>query len=459
MSMMKNKMNNFLSYLRLETGALAVAFAMAIPVVFGMAGFSIDVSNAYLVKQRLSHAVDAAALAAAASTSSTSTLVELNNFVQQFFTLNYPEDKIGAAYDVEVTVEDNNIMVSASADYETVFAAVVGIDTMNIGASSTVTREILGLEVAMVLDVTGSMSSNNNIGTLRTAATNFTNILFASAAYPDSVKIGLVPFSASVNVGPYGLGYLPSSSDSRKASTTKYDGGTAFVNNPSKYKFDQTSSSQWWGCILERPSPQDTQDQKTGTAWKWDMYRYNTSGAKSWSVRGDSAAVNTSCNKNYILPLTSVKSTVLNRISKFTADGNTLSNVGMVWGYRLLSPEAPFREGVAWGTPEWRKVAILMTDGDNNNGEIYNAYGPYNTLKVTDSMLDSKLAQTCTNMKNDGITVYTVTFTSGINQATKDFFKNCASSPDKWYDAPSQDDLTDAFEQIARELSNIHLSN
>ncbi len=455
---MKVVMNNFLSYLRLETGALAVAFAMAIPVVFGMAGFSIDISNAYLVKQRLSHAVDAAALAAAASTSSTSTLVELNNFVQQFFRLNYPEDKIGATYDIDVKVEDNNIIVSASADYETVFATVVGIDNMNIGASSTVTREILGLEVAMVLDVTGSMSTNNNIATLRTAATNFTNILFASAAYPDSVKIGLVPFSASVNVGPYGLGYLPSSSDSRKASTTKYDNGVAFINNPNNLKFDQTSSSAWWGCILERPSPQDTQNQKTGTAWKWDMYRYNTSGAKSSSVRGDSAAVNTSCNKNYILPLTSVKSTVLNRISKFTADGNTLSNVGMVWGYRLLSPEAPFREGVAWGTPEWRKVAILMTDGDNNNGEIYNAYGPYNTLKVTDSMLDSKLAQTCTNMKKDGITVYTVTFTSGINQATKNFFKNCASSPDKWYDAPSQANLTDAFEQIARELSNIHLS-
>ena len=153
-----------------------------------------------------------------------------------------------------------------------------------------------------------------------------------------------------------------------------------------------------------------------------------------------------------------MKSTILNRISKFTADGNTLSNVGMVWGHRLLSPEAPFKEGVAWNTPDVRKIAILMTDGDNNNGEIYNAYGPYNTLKVTDAMLDSKLATTCTNMKNAGVIVYTVTFTSAINTATKNFFKNCASAPDKWYDAPTQAALTGAFEQIARELSNIHLT-
>ena len=428
---------------------------MAIPVVFGMAGMSIDVANAYMVKQRLSHAVDAAALAAAASATNTA---GINARVQQFFLLNYPPDKIGAPYNVNVTIDGTNIKVSATANYITYFARVLGVDEIQVDESATVTREIIGLEVAMVLDVTGSMATNNNIATLRTAASNFTNILFNNAAYADSVKIGLVPFSASVSVGPYGLGFIPSSTDPRKASTTKYGNGTAFVNNPSNYKFDQTSSSQWWGCILERASPQDTQNPPAGNTWKWDMFRYNTSGAKDSRIRGQSAAVNTTCNTNYILPLTSSKSTILNRISKFVADGNTLSNVGMVWGYRVLSPEAPFQEGVAWGVPEWRKIAILMTDGDNNNGEIYNAYGPYNTLKVTDDMLDSKLATTCQNMKNSGITIYTVTFTSAINNATKQFFKNCASSPDKWYDAPTQASLTSAFEQIARELSNIHLT-
>ena len=445
----------FNSYIRQQRGAFAVGFALVFPVLVAMAGMSVDVGRAYLVKQRLSHAVDAAALAAAASATTTQ---DLNARVQEFFDLNYPPDKIGATYNVQVVISGSDIRVSASAGFQTYFARVVGLNEIDINESSTVTREIIGLEVAMVLDVTGSMSTNNNIARLREAATNFTNILYANAAYTDSVKIGLVPFSASVSVGPYALGYLPSSSDSRKASSTKYDGGASFVNNPSNLKFDQSSSNAWWGCILERPSPQDTQNQKTGAAWKWDMYRYTMSGAKDSRYRNQSAAVNTSCNKNYILPLTTSKATILNRIANLTADGNTLSNVGMVWGYRLLSPEAPFREGVAWGNRDWRKVALLMTDGDNVNGEIYNAYGPYNNLKVTDSMLDSKLAQTCTNMKNDGITIYTVTFTSGINQATKNIFKNCASSEDRWYDAPRSEDLTRAFEQIARELSNIHIT-
>ena len=100
-----------------------------------------------------------------------------------------------------------------------------------------------------------------------------------------------------------------------------------------------------------------------------------------------------------------------------------------------------------------------MTDGDNNIGNTYSAFGTWSVLRLTDSNLDQKLATTCQNMKNDGITIYTITFTSGINNATKDFFRNCASAPDKFFDAPEQSDLLNAFEDIARELSNIHIKS
>jgi hypothetical protein len=177
------------------------------------------------------------------------------------------------------------------------------------------------------------------------------------------------------------------------------------------------------------------------------MYRYSSSN------------LNNGCNKSYILPLTSVYGTIKSKIGTLYASGNTLSNLGMVWGYRLLSPEAPFREGAPWTDKTVKKVAILMTDGDNNISTSYSGYGTWTNLRLTDHDLDVKLAATCENMKNDGITVYTVTFTSGINEATKSYFRNCASSESKYYDAPEQADLLDAFEQIARELSNIHIKS
>jgi Flp pilus assembly protein TadG len=432
-----------IKFLKDISAVTAVAFAMTFPLVVGVSGMAIDVSNAYLIKQRLSHAVDAAALAAAASANS----ADLTATVQEFFYLNYPADRIGAPYNVSVTVNGSDIKVSATANYVTYFARVLTIDDIEITEDTIVTREIIGLEVAMVLDVTGSMATNNNIGTLRTAATNFTNILFSNAAYPDSVKIGLVPFATTVNVGPYGLGRTPSNST--------YD--TAFVNNPLNRSFNQSNSSQWWGCVLDNhPTPRDTQN--SDTSWRWDMYRYTNSGARDTRIRSNSVAINSLCNRSYILPLTSNRTTILSRISGLQADGNTLSNLGMVWGYRLLSPEFPFREGVAWNNTEWRKVAILMTDGDNFTNDIYNGYGRWlDNQSMTVTTLNQRLAQTCTNMKNNGITIYTVTFTSGINATTKDFYKNCASDTTKWFDAPTQANLISAFEQISRELSNIHI--
>ncbi len=427
-------MRNIIGYLKSNVGALSVAFALVIPVVVGSAGFAVDLSMAHMVKQRLSHAIDAAALAAASSAGG-GTQSEIGSKVSAFFYKNYPLDKIGATYDLTVTLSGDDITVSAKSKYETSFAKLLGIDELVVSATTTVTREILGLEVGLVLDVTGSMATNNNIGALKTAATNFVNTLCRNSACSSLVKIGIVPFATSVNVGPYGLGKNPNG--------TTYD--TAFVNNPKNLTFNQSQTKQWWGCILEQSSPNDTKNY--GTGWKWNMYSYSTSNP------------NNGCNKSYILPLTNVYGTITSKINSLYASGNTLSNLGMVWGYRLLSPEAPFREGKPWADKTVKKVALLMTDGDNNIGNSYSGYGTWSNLQLTDHDLDVKLLQTCTNMKNDGITVYTITFTSGINADTKSYFRNCASSEDKYYDAPQQADLIDAFEQIARELSNIHIKS
>lgn len=424
-------------YLRDTLAATAIAFAMVIPVTITAAGMAIDMSGAYMVKQRLTHALDAAALAAAASANSGG---DLTAKVTNFFQLNYPPEKIGAAYDLTVTQTGDDITVAAKASYDTILGNLIGIDIITVAADTTVTRELLGLEVAMVLDVTGSMTTNNNIGTLKTASTNFLNILCRGTTCSSLVKIGVVPFANTVNVGPYGLGKNPSG--------TTYD--TAFVSNPNNLTFNQSgnSSTRWWGCILERPSPQDT--QKGDSTWRWNMY---------WDTSQSSNYRNTGCNKSYIQPLTSGKSLIKSKIDSLSASGNTLSNVGLVWGYRLLSPEAPFREGVPWSDITTKKVAILMTDGDNNIGNAYSAYGPWSTLRLTDDNLDTKLSTTCENMKNDGITIYTVIFTSGISTATKNRFKACATDPAKYYYAPTQANLTASFEQIARELANIHIKD
>ncbi|MES2729103.1 MAG: pilus assembly protein [Pseudomonadota bacterium] len=450
--MMMKRLVKYMRHFLLGTqAATAIAFALLIPLVVGAGGMGVDLATAYMVRQRLSHALDAAALAAAAS-GDTGTALQAR--VDSFLQINYPSDKIGATYDLTVhEMSGGRIQVSARANFDPFFVDILGIHIINVYAETVVSREIRGLEVAMVLDVTGSMATNNNIGALRTAATNFVNILFNRAVFDDNIKIGLVPFATAVNVGPYGLGKNPDG--------TFYD--TPFVSNPNNMKWNVNKTTDWWGCVLTRTYPEDTMDSQA--SWRWNMFRFTYQGSNESYYRNNyrtedpKAGINYGCNKSYIQPLTSNRTQLLSRISGLRADGSTLSNLGMVWGYRVLSPGFPFREGADWGNAQWRKAVVLMTDGDNYLNPHYSAYGTYQGSTVRVNHLNARLAETCTRMKEQGIKVYTVTFTSDISNATRNFYRSCATDSSKYFDAPTQDDLVDVFERISLELSNIHISN
>ena len=326
----------------------------------------------------------------------------------------------------------------------------------------------------MVLDVTGSMATVvdgvSNIDALKTASENFVTILFDRAIFDDTIKVGIVPYSTAVNVGPYGLGYNPDGS--------VY--GNGFVNNPDNLSFDQSQKWAWHGCVLALDSPSDTQDSDSST--EWEMYRHSFRQARdnfyrSWSndynnwwyrVYDNYYGPNYSCNKSHILPLTSDEESILDHIDTFYANGSTLGNLGMAWGYRLVSPAEPFDEGASYDDDEWQKAVVMMTDGDNYMNPYYSAYGGYREHNVDVQELNERLEQTCTNMKEQGITIYTITFSYqtgtsngqpvyNIDDETRGVYERCASETKKYYDALGQDELINVFEAISRELSLIHI--
>jgi Flp pilus assembly protein TadG len=518
--MMTSKMNFikvFRRYCRQTHAAIMVVFALMAPVIVGAAGMGLDFSQAYLVQQRLSQAVDAAALAGAAS-SSDATVIEQK--VKQFFDANYPPEKLGATFDPVVTVNGDEVNVSGSARYNTFFLGVIGIDNIDVEADTTVQREVQGLEVVLVLDNTGSMASNNNIGTLREASENFVNILFDSTNNPSSIRVGMVPYSSSVRIGRYGLGqYLDGS---------VYGDGYEFVNLPDEmeYTTDYTSSD-WYGCVVEhnengyqssathvsgakgqlwrdsggnfdghgwdpRKNTNDPYDYDTFDNYEgpWDPYAYgriisngqqcswyggysnsrcsNCTGSSSscaddycFCYRADSSGgTNRHCPNAYIKPLSSDREELVDHIGTMTANGFTLGNIGMAWGARLLSPAKPFEEGNPFNDPYWRKAIVVMTDGVNTMEGTYTSYWATAKHKIRGANTqNTRFTETCEALKEKGVTVYTVTFSSGINETTKDVFKGCASNEDQYFDAPTQDELVAVFEQISRELSQLYIKN
>ena len=436
-----------------DSGAsLAAYMALTIPILVGSIGMATDVGMSYLVRARLQGALDAAALATAAATSSGD--ADIGEKLDAYFEANYPPEKIGVPYDLDFTDSDEALQVSAMARYNTMFVRVLGIDEINIAASTTITRAVRGIEAVLVLDNTGSMSNNNNIQKLRDAAETFVNTLYDRAGEDEEyVKIGIVPYSSTVNVGRYGLGLNPDGS--------AY--GDPFVTLPNGVTYNSncggSSTSRWCGCVLAENYPGDVEEFENNVG----AYLYRSCSYSNWT-KAWTCTVQSTPNRYCpppITPLTSDREVLLDAIDDLRADGNTLGNFGMIWGYRVVSPEFPFEEGAAWDDYIWRKAVVMMTDGDNTigNSSFYSAYGWGAMHGISTADINDRFEEVCALLRSQGVLVYTIVFTSGINEATKDMYRACATTSNMYYYAPSGDDLEEAFEKVARELSNLHVSN
>jgi hypothetical protein len=180
-----------------------------------------------------------------------------------------------------------------------------------------------------------------------------------------------------------------------------------------------------------------------------------------------------------ITPLTNVKKTVTDQISAMVANGNTNIATGVGWGLRVLSPSVPFTEGAAYNDKKWKKFMIVMTDGENDwgNNTTMNktGYGGYgfasqslarlNINNVTNprSTLDARTAKACERVKaastnpSQPIIVYSITF-GPVDSQAENLLKACASDPEKYFHAPDNTTLINAFKTIATEISQVYLA-
>ncbi len=79
-------------------------------------------------------------------------------------------------FDLDLSEDEMIVTLEAHASLPTTFMRIFGQNTMEVAARTEITREMTGLEVALVLDVTGSMigdgrhDATKKIDALRTAA-------------------------------------------------------------------------------------------------------------------------------------------------------------------------------------------------------------------------------------------------------------------------------------------------
>jgi len=488
-------------------GNVALIFGLlALPVIMA-GGAAVDYSRAFVVQQRLTAALDAAALAVA--TSQETQQQELEAVAQSYFDANYPAAEIGAPGTLNLSVSGSTVTLSADADLPTTIMHVAGIDNMDVHSEVEVTKERNALEVALVLDNTGSMQSYGKINALKVASHDLVNIMFGEETQPELLKFALVPFAASVNVGTNNLnsGWMDLNGQSSYHGVQFRQGAHGSPLKNVFGAFDDITNKTWNGCVEARPAPYDTTDEAPDatdgdTLWvpyfapdepdsRYDRGYYYSNNYMSdrlgrsernvdnrqrhrpkyqnASASGDGPHKN--CRNQPITPLTNNKATIDSAIDNMGANGNTVIPIGLAWGWRVLSPSAPFTEGASYTDEEVKKVLILLTDGENYLGSLNNpnkswysgygyvSYGRLGTTNVNNAVdeLNRRTGVLCDNIKQAGITVYTITFRV-TSSTIRNLMRECASAPSKFFNSPSNSQLNAAFEEIADQLSKLRIS-
>ena len=302
-----------------------------------------------------------------------------------------------------------------------------------------------------MLDTTGSMSGQK-IEDLKLAAKDLVDIVVWSDQSQYTSKVALAPFSSRVNVGDY----LTRVSDVQATRTFGWAGDLKGIT-----------------CVTERTGAEAFTDEKPVgqnrlSAYKGDKGNTARDNVNNYSETG-------ACSVPAIMPLTSNKTALKDRIDSLPASNSTAGALGTAWAWYLLSPKwtgiwqgenlpAPYSDLTqisALGTHKLAKVAVLMTDGIYNT-TLGHSYGDTSPEATT---IAGNAVAICNNMKAAGIKVYTVGFQLGTDQLAVDTLKACASreaddpvdQPSYFYSASTGSELRGAFRQIALQLSTLRI--
>lgn len=174
-----------------------------------------------------------------------------------------------------------------------------------------------------------------------------------------------------------------------------------------------------------------------------------------------------------LLPLTNKKKDIEDTLAKLEPSGGTNTAIGMTWGWRTLTHDAPFIEAADPDSPkgrQWVKIAILLSDGDNNENtqdyRYYDAwgYGIENRVRGDGTRaghrqaIDYKTVRMCHRMRARGIRVYTIGFAIQANSPADQMLRACAAKGGNYFLAENAADLNKAFDEIADQITELHVS-
>lgn len=285
-----------------EEGTVIILVSFALLVLVLAVGAAIDMSRLQTAKAKFGTCLDNAGLAGLSKIGSTPVGMSPQDWVttvaNKYYVANCQSGFGNTSTvaltnaNVQLSSDNNTVTLNATTLQTTKFMSIVGINNLELTAHSVVTRaDGNGLELALVLDNTGSMAmtpdshatstySNTRIYALQQAATSLINIMVGSteSVAPPNMWIGIVPFAESVNIGTGNTNWLESSANtldfgplSGTNTTCSSYNGTSAVRNSNGCNYSLHNGqvpnfglTNWYGCVEARTG-NDTSDAAPST--------------------------------------------------------------------------------------------------------------------------------------------------------------------------------------------------
>jgi Flp pilus assembly protein TadG len=418
-----------------QSGAAGVSVAILFSMLLLTIAVSLDFALGTAEQTREQNALDAAALAASDLLGATDQDTAGPTVARAYFAANLTGRSAAELDNVKLDADKGEVKASSSVSLMTRLMGAFGTKSLEISTRTTVSKGDGTIELALVLDNSGSMAGTY-ISALKTAAKSLTSTLFTGVDGTGKLSIGVVPFAGSVNVGK--------SYDDAPWMDLEGRSSVHYENvSPSRNRLQLFSdmSTDWGGCVEVRPGSlavtdapavpgnpdsyfvpsfaPDEPDSVNNGDWTYsNSYLVDDGGScprqpvvcTNYDRRGrctrtektplapetaqarickyagqtpsGGSGPNANCTTKALLPLSTSKSSVESHIDTLTASGSTNIGEGLMWGWRVLSPSEPFTGGRAYNATGNRKIIVLMTDGENtyyqasnHNKSTYGAYG------------------------------------------------------------------------------------
>ncbi|MEI9902408.1 MAG: pilus assembly protein TadG-related protein [Hyphomicrobium sp.] len=419
-----------------ESGNVAIVFGLASTAILLAVGIAIDFARTTNMNTRIAAAADSATLAAGrAMLDGKLSDADVEQLAKSYVHTNANSGGgtlFGSYAEPVVTLdrEHGSVKVDVGVSVPTTAARISGINKLDVPVVSAAVFGQSDVEVAMALDVTGSMTEygpdgQRKIDSMKKAFKKFVGDLLPEHM-PDGhkVRIAVAPYSSGVNLGKY----------AKRASGSRSKDG----------------------CVIERTSNVAT-DYAVGPGAYFKVHEDQPQDKDNTEGRQDYT-----CPNAEIIPLTDKRQTLIDAVGNYRASGSTSGHMGLQWAWNLISPNwqdfwggdsrpDPYERTLPEGNeaPKLIKAVILMSDGIFNTS-FYNGNSASQATTLCDNIK--------TSIPNGEVLVFSIAFGNPPAQA-KRTLEQCATPGAQYYaDAADGKDLEAALSSFANTLNKLRLT-